>query len=135
MQSTMRGITLRVSSTIMERCANLFCSLRNELTTEDLKRNAAVLHNSPAINMLIPYTLANLDTLKDTKVYFIFFRFLITVIMFAIILSMTIKNTFAIFESIGKISRTHFPKSLFVASSVLNFPNYLYFRYNLRDHH
>ncbi|CAH1647847.1 unnamed protein product [Spodoptera littoralis] len=47
--------------------ADLFCTLRNELTAEDLRRNATVLQSSPAINILIPYTLANLDGVDDSK--------------------------------------------------------------------
>lgn len=52
----------------MERGAELFCTLRNELTAEDLRKNASVLQQSPAINTLLPYTLANLDGLDDSKV-------------------------------------------------------------------
>ncbi|XP_050560251.1 E3 ubiquitin-protein ligase MYCBP2 isoform X7 [Spodoptera frugiperda] len=65
--SSLRSITLRVASTVMERGADLFCTLRNELTAEDLRRNATVLQSSPAINILIPYTLANLDGVDDSK--------------------------------------------------------------------
>lgn len=52
----------------MDRGAELFCTLRNELTAEDLRRNAAVLQSSPAIHILIPYTLANLEGVDDSKV-------------------------------------------------------------------
>ncbi|CAH0703737.1 unnamed protein product [Spodoptera exigua] len=65
--SSLRSITLRVASTVMERGADLFCTLRNELTAEDLRRNATVLQSSPAINILIPYTLANLEGVDDSK--------------------------------------------------------------------
>ncbi|KAJ8737325.1 hypothetical protein PYW07_000596 [Mythimna separata] len=64
---SLRSITLRVASIVMERGAELFCTLRNELTAEDLRRNATVLQTSPAINILIPYTLANLDGVDDPK--------------------------------------------------------------------
>lgn len=66
--NALRGITLKVASVIMDRTADLFCSLRNELTAEDLKRNAAVLHSSPAINILLPFSLASLEALSDPKV-------------------------------------------------------------------
>ncbi|XP_028043251.1 E3 ubiquitin-protein ligase MYCBP2 isoform X2 [Bombyx mandarina] len=65
--TALRTITLRVASLVMERGSELFCTLRNELTAEDLKRNASVLQQSPAINTLIPYTLASLDGLDDPK--------------------------------------------------------------------
>ncbi|XP_052752649.1 E3 ubiquitin-protein ligase MYCBP2 isoform X3 [Galleria mellonella] len=65
--SALRAITLRVASVVIERSADLFCSLRNEVTAEDLRRNAAVLQQSPVINTLIPYTLANLEGLDDSK--------------------------------------------------------------------
>lgn len=70
--SSLRSITLRVASIVMERGADLFCTLRNELTAEDLRRNATVLQSSPAINILIPYTLANLDGVDDSKVRMFF---------------------------------------------------------------
>lgn len=52
----------------MQRAADLFCALRNELTAEDLRRNASVLQHSPAINTLIPFTLASLEGMNDSKV-------------------------------------------------------------------
>jgi hypothetical protein len=67
--SELRGITLRVGTLVVERCAELFCVLRNELTTEDLRRNAAVLQQSPVVNVLVPYTIAHLVELNDSKVY------------------------------------------------------------------
>lgn len=66
--SALRAITLRVAAVVMDRGADLFSTLRNELTAEDLRRNASVLQHSPAINTLIPYTLANLEGLDDSKV-------------------------------------------------------------------
>lgn len=80
--STLRAITLRVASIVTDRSAELFCSLRNEMTTEDLRRNANALQQSHAINTLIPFTLANLEGLDDAKVkiswqvYFVFCIFL-----------------------------------------------------------
>ncbi|XP_037299798.1 E3 ubiquitin-protein ligase highwire-like isoform X4 [Manduca sexta] len=65
--TSLRAITMRVASIVIERSAELFCTLRNELTAEDLRRNASVLQQSPAINTLIPYTLANLEGLDDSK--------------------------------------------------------------------
>ncbi|CAB3259025.1 unnamed protein product [Arctia plantaginis] len=65
--SALRAITLRVASIVIERAASSFSMLRNELTAEDLRRNANVLQQSPAINTLLPYTLANLEGLDDSK--------------------------------------------------------------------
>ncbi|XP_063374022.1 E3 ubiquitin-protein ligase MYCBP2 [Cydia amplana] len=65
--SALRAITLRVAAAVMDRGAELFSTLRNELTAEDLRRNAAVLQHSPAIDTLIPYTLAHLEGLDDSK--------------------------------------------------------------------
>lgn len=59
----------------MERTADLFCKLRNELTTEDLKRNASFLQRSAVITTLVPYTLASLEGLSDCKVCVFFFTF------------------------------------------------------------
>ncbi|XP_038216347.1 E3 ubiquitin-protein ligase highwire [Zerene cesonia] len=67
LMAALRAITLRVASMVIERGADLFCSLRNELTTEDLRRNAFVLQQSPVINTLMPYVLANLEGLDDSK--------------------------------------------------------------------
>lgn len=64
----LRAITLRVASLVVERGAELFCILRNELTAEDLRRNASVLQQSPVINTLLPYTIAHLEGLDDSKV-------------------------------------------------------------------
>ncbi|KAL0852359.1 hypothetical protein ABMA28_000560 [Loxostege sticticalis] len=63
----LRAITLRVASLVVERGAELFCILRNELTAEDLRRNASVLQQSPVINTLLPYTIAHLEGLDDSK--------------------------------------------------------------------
>ncbi|RVE51528.1 hypothetical protein evm_003798 [Chilo suppressalis] len=63
----LRGITLRVGSMVVDRCAELFCTLRNELTTEDLRRNAAVLQQSACVSALVPYTIAHLSELDDSK--------------------------------------------------------------------
>lgn len=76
--NSLRAITLRVASIVMERGAELFCTLRNELTAEDLRRNATVLQSSPAINILIPYTLANLEGVEDSKVRMFLIDFDIT---------------------------------------------------------
>lgn len=70
MITTLRAITLRVSSFILERTVELFYTLRNELTAEDLRKNASVLQQSPAVNTLLPYCLANLDGLDEPKVKF-----------------------------------------------------------------
>lgn len=61
-------MTLRVASVVMQRAADLFSGLRSELTAEDLRRNAAVLQRSPAVNTLLPFTLASLEGLNDSKV-------------------------------------------------------------------
>lgn len=66
--AALQTITLRVSSFVLERSAELFRTLRDELTIEDLRRNASVLQQSPAINQLIPYVLANLEGVDDSKV-------------------------------------------------------------------
>lgn len=66
--SALQAMTLRVAGAVLERVAELFCALRNDLTDEDLRRNAAVLQNSPVITTLVPFTLANLEGLVDSKV-------------------------------------------------------------------
>ncbi|XP_041987793.1 E3 ubiquitin-protein ligase highwire [Aricia agestis] len=63
----LRDVTLRVATVIIDRSVELFCSLRNELTAEDLRRNATVLQQSPAVNTLLPFVLANLEGLDDSK--------------------------------------------------------------------
>ncbi|XP_059059876.1 E3 ubiquitin-protein ligase MYCBP2 [Achroia grisella] len=65
--TALRAITLRVASDILERSADLFRSLRNEVTVEDLRRNSFELNFSSVVNTLIPYTLANLEELNDSK--------------------------------------------------------------------
>ncbi|XP_060809498.1 E3 ubiquitin-protein ligase MYCBP2 [Amyelois transitella] len=65
--SALRSITLRVASIVVERGAELFSSLRNQLSAEDLRRNASVLQHSPVINTLLPYTVASLEALDDSK--------------------------------------------------------------------
>ncbi|XP_047524361.1 E3 ubiquitin-protein ligase MYCBP2 isoform X3 [Pieris napi] len=67
LMAALRAITLKVASMVIERAAELFCTLRNELTTEDLRRNAVVLQQSSVINTLIPYVLAYLEGLDDSK--------------------------------------------------------------------
>ncbi|XP_048488841.1 E3 ubiquitin-protein ligase MYCBP2 [Plutella xylostella] len=67
MLSALRAITLRVASVVMSRSADLFCSLRNELTAEELRRSASVLQLAPAVNTLIPLTLSSLESLNDSR--------------------------------------------------------------------
>ncbi|KAJ0183671.1 hypothetical protein K1T71_000094 [Dendrolimus kikuchii] len=65
--TTLRAITMRVASIVMDRSAEFFCSLRNEMSIEDLRRNESALQQSHAINTLIPFVLANLECLDDAK--------------------------------------------------------------------
>ncbi|VVC90679.1 unnamed protein product, partial [Leptidea sinapis] len=63
----MRAITTRVASMVIERGAELFRVLRNELTTEDLRRNSAVLQQSSVVTTLLPFVLSHLEDLEDSK--------------------------------------------------------------------
>ncbi|CAH2036099.1 unnamed protein product, partial [Iphiclides podalirius] len=64
---TLRTMTLRVAAAAVERSAELLGSLRNELSAEELRRSAAALQRSPAVDSLLPAVLANLEALDDTK--------------------------------------------------------------------
>lgn len=66
--SALRTMTMRVGALVMERCTELLASLRGELSPDEMRRNLALLRDSPAVNILLPYVLTHLETMDDPKV-------------------------------------------------------------------
>nr|XP_049693135.1 E3 ubiquitin-protein ligase MYCBP2 isoform X3 [Helicoverpa armigera] len=64
---SMRGLAQLAAGAVLGRAAELLSALRSELAPDELRRRAAALHASPAVSVLLPYTLAHLDHLDDPK--------------------------------------------------------------------
>lgn len=66
-RGTARETAVSVAVMVAERSGALLTALRG-LPLEDLRRAAPALAAAPALNMLLPHALANLEGLHDAKV-------------------------------------------------------------------
>lgn len=66
-RGAVRDAAVSVASLVAERASLLLASTR-ALPPDELRRAAPALATAPALNTLLPYALANLEGLNDSKV-------------------------------------------------------------------